>query len=79
MGSHRLLSGRMGGRNAALCLQTNFNRTEDFPDPSLYSSNVTYNLTCNCLLWTDNPCQGEIAYVSSQPCAPGCDIDVCLG
>ena len=24
------------------------------------------NLTCNCLLWTDNPCQGEYAAVG--PC-----------
>ena len=55
-----------------MCLQTNFNRSENYPDPSLYTGDVSYNLTCNCLLWTDNPCQGEVAYVSPLLCGQTC-------
>lgn len=60
-----LMAARAQTLTSGAWLQTNFNRSENYPDPSLYSEDVSYNLTCNCLLWTDNPCQGEIAYVSA--------------
>ena len=44
----------------------NFNRSENYPDPALYTT-PGLNFTCNCLLWTDNPCQGEFAAVSGPP------------